>query len=115
MRESTLWLLFLLAALLIAVTLTIHMGVLHLDTILGIEGTITFRTVTQRGKDIFYAVVYTVLLGAGLYHGLYGLRTILFELSLSRSLERAISWAFLIFGVVMFIYGFWAIRIAYLM
>jgi succinate dehydrogenase / fumarate reductase membrane anchor subunit len=114
MRESTLWLFFLLAALLIAVTLTIHMGVLHLDALLGIQDTISFRTVMERGKDTFYAVMYTVLLGAGLYHGLYGLRTILFELSLSRGRERTLSWAFLLFGVAMFIYGFWAIRAAYL-
>jgi succinate dehydrogenase / fumarate reductase membrane anchor subunit len=115
MRESTLWLFFLLAAALLAVTLTIHMGVLHLDALLGIEGTISFRTVSARGKEIFYAVVYTILLGAGLYHGLYGLRTILFELSLSRGLQRTISWTFLLFGLVMFIYGFWAIRVAYLL
>jgi succinate dehydrogenase / fumarate reductase membrane anchor subunit len=113
MRESRLWLFFLLAALLIAVTLTIHMAVLHLDHILGVDDTLGYGTVVERGRGMFYAVVYTVLLGAALYHGLYGLRTILFELNLSRGLERTISWAFLIFGIFMFVYGFWAIRVAY--
>jgi succinate dehydrogenase hydrophobic anchor subunit len=113
MRESRLWLLFLLAALLIAVTLTIHMAVLHLDHILGIENTVGYLTVIERGRQMFYPVVYTVLLGAALYHGLYGLRTILFELSLPRVLERTISWVFLVFGVGMFVYGFWAIKAAH--
>ncbi len=113
MRESRLWLLFFIAALLIVVTLTIHMAVLHLDHLLGIEDTVGYRTVVERGRDMFYAVVYTVLLGAALYHGLYGLRTILFELNLSRALQRTISWAFLLFGIGMFVYGFWAIRAAY--
>jgi succinate dehydrogenase / fumarate reductase membrane anchor subunit len=113
MKESTLWLLFLLAGILILVTLTIHMGVMHIDSLLGIEDVLSYESAVARGKDIFYASVYTILLGAALYHGLYGLRTVLSELSLPRGLERIISWAFLLFGAVIFVYGFWAIRMAY--
>ena len=41
-------------------------------------------------------ITYILLLGAALYHGLYGLRTILFELTLSRALEKPSlsSWPF---------------------
>jgi succinate dehydrogenase / fumarate reductase membrane anchor subunit len=113
MKESTLWLLFLLAGILILVTLSIHMGVMHLDSLLGIRDVLSYESTVERGRDIFFAVVYTVLLGAALYHGLYGLRTILGELTLPRGLEKIISWAFLLFGLVVFVYGFWAIKAAY--
>lgn len=102
-----------MAGILIIVTLTVHMGVMHLDGILGMEDVLSYDSTVARGRDIFYATVYTILLGAALYHGLYGLRTILFELSLRRGVERIISWAFLLFGIVTFVYGFWAIRMAY--
>ena len=113
MKESTLWFMFVMAGLLILVTLTIHMGVMHLDDILGFGDVLSYEAAAARGKDIFYASVYTVLLGAALYHGLYGLRTILCELSLPRGLEKFFSWAFLLFGLVVFVYGFWVIKAAY--
>jgi len=113
MKESTLWFMFLMAGILIIVTLTIHMGVMHLSSILGLGDVLSYEATVTRGKGIFYAVVYTVLLGAGLYHGLYGLRTIVSELSLPRGLEKFVSWAFVLFGLIVFVYGFWAIKAAY--
>jgi succinate dehydrogenase hydrophobic anchor subunit len=113
MKESTLWFMFLMAGILILVTLTIHMGVMHLDAILGLDNVLSYESTVARGRDIFFAAVYTVLLGAALYHGLYGVRTIISELFSSRGLDKFVSWAFLLFGVFVFVYGFWVIRAAY--
>ena len=113
MKESTLWLLFLLAGILILVTLSIHMGVMHLDHLLGFDDVLSYEATIARGRDIFYAVVYTILLGAALYHGLYGLRTILSELSLSNAAMKLVSWVFLLFGLGVFVYGFWVVKAAY--
>jgi len=113
MKESTLWFIFLMAGILILVTLTVHMGVMHLDSILGLDDVLSYESTVARGKDMFFAAVYTVLLGAALYHGLYGLRTIISELFSSRGLDKFVSWAFLVFGVIVFGYGIWVIKAAY--
>jgi succinate dehydrogenase hydrophobic anchor subunit len=43
-----------------------------------------------------------------LYHGLYGLRTILFELTLKPAAEKAITFVFLVVGLGLFGLGTWA-------
>ena len=49
-----------------------------------------------------------VLLGAALFHGLYGLRNILFELNPVRWLKSAISTVLLVGGIGLFVLGTWA-------
>ena len=120
MRESTAWYLFLLAGLVIFVLLSIHMAIMHLDSILlalgaGYEDVLKFESVFARGKQTFFMVMYIVLLGAALFHGLYGLRTILFELNLKKGLQRVITVVFLIAGIGLFIYGTYAAIAAYQM
>jgi succinate dehydrogenase hydrophobic anchor subunit len=48
---------------------------------------------------------YILLLGAALFHGLYGLRSMLFELSLSRISEKVIGGLCAVSGIALFIYG----------
>jgi len=42
------------------------------------------------------------------FHGLYGFRTILFELSLSRGARKFVNVLFWLFGIGMFVFGAWA-------
>jgi succinate dehydrogenase hydrophobic anchor subunit len=53
-------------------------------------------------------ISYVVLLGAGLFHGFYGLRNILFELGLGAGLKRAVSVILLLGGLALFALGTWA-------
>jgi succinate dehydrogenase / fumarate reductase membrane anchor subunit len=120
MRESTAWYLFLLAGLVIFVLLSIHMAIMHLDSILlamgmGYENVLKFESVFARGKQVFFMVMYILLLGAALYHGLYGLRTILFELNLKKGLQRVITVVFLLAGIGLFVFGAYAAIAAYQM
>ncbi len=61
-----------------------------------------------RDSSLFFTVTYVLLLGVALYHGLYGLRTIVFELTLKPLAEKAINFAFLTIGVALFGLGTWA-------
>ena len=45
----------------------------------------------ERGRDTAQFVVYILLLGAALYHGLYGLRGIVLELPLARGWQRVVN------------------------
>jgi succinate dehydrogenase hydrophobic anchor subunit len=106
MRESTLWFWHIIAGAVILVLLGLHMAIMHLDEILGLYmNTTGWESVFARSQQGFFMVTYIILLGAALYHGLYGFRTILFELNLAKGLQKAITWLFLIGGLFLFVYG----------
>jgi succinate dehydrogenase / fumarate reductase membrane anchor subunit len=64
--------------------------------------------VVARAKSTFFAIAYVVLLGAALFHGLYGARNILFELGPSPALKRAANGVLLVAGLGLFVLGAWA-------
>jgi succinate dehydrogenase hydrophobic anchor subunit len=106
-RESTLWTWHIIAGAMILVLLGIHMFIMHLgDFFAMVEGDVlSYPSVMQRSKDLVFVVIYVLLLGAALYHGLYGLRTIIFELNISETAERVISALIVLAGVGLFIIG----------
>jgi succinate dehydrogenase / fumarate reductase membrane anchor subunit len=86
---------------------------MHLDTLLGWfnpEGLkpIAWESVLQRARMGFFTVSYIVLLGAALFHGLYGLRNILFELGLARGTKGLVSVVLALGGAGLFVFGAWA-------
>src|SRR5664280_3177865 len=98
MRDRTLWTLHIGAGAVILVFLGLHMAIMHLDATLGIFSTagakpVDWASVVLRMKSLFFAVTYVVLVGAALYHGLYGLRNILLELNPGPGLRRTINLA----------------------
>jgi succinate dehydrogenase / fumarate reductase membrane anchor subunit len=113
MRDQRLWTWHLLAGLVIFVLLGLHMAVMHLDTVLGWfnpDGLkpIAWASVLERARMGFFTVSYVVLLGAALFHGLYGLRNILFELGPGRGLKGLISVVLALGGAGLFVFGAWA-------
>jgi succinate dehydrogenase hydrophobic anchor subunit len=110
MRESRLWFWHILSAVVILVLLGVHMGTMHLGSLLTLVGMgshdpVQSAEVFHRSQQFIYMVTYILLLGAALFHGLYGLRSMLFELSLSKAMEKAIGSVCAIAGMVLFIYG----------
>jgi succinate dehydrogenase hydrophobic anchor subunit len=110
MRESRLWFWHIISAIVILVLLGVHMGTMHLGAILGSIGIgssdpVKSVEVFHRSQQIMYMVTYIFLLGTGLFHGLYGLRSMLLELSLPKGLEKAIGSVCAFAGVALFVYG----------
>jgi succinate dehydrogenase hydrophobic anchor subunit len=117
MRESTLWLLHLLCGAVMLVVLGIHFGVMHVGGLFGVSHAevLDFASVSARSKMPFYLVVYLILLPAGLYHGLYGLRSIVYEVTmLGPVIQRVLNVLFIISGWGLFAYGAYAIIAGYL-
>ena len=113
MRESKLWFWHILSAVVILVLLGVHMGTMHLGAILSSIGIgsgdpVQSAEVFHRSQQLIYMVTYILLLGAALFHGLYGLRSMLFELSLSKAMEKAIGGVCAIAGIALFVYGSYA-------
>jgi succinate dehydrogenase hydrophobic anchor subunit len=110
MRESKLWFWHIITAVIILVLLGLHMGIMHLGAILDALGLGSAEPtksaeVFHRSQQLCFLITYILLLGAALFHGLYGLRSMLFELSFSKSAEKLIGGVCAIAGFALFLYG----------
>jgi succinate dehydrogenase hydrophobic anchor subunit len=108
MRETRLWSLHILAIPIIAVLLGMHFAIMHYAPVfygMSVEEARAFDTMIERGKSVAQFVIYILLLIAGLYHGLYGLRGILRELPLTPALVKVVDIGILIFGLLIFALG----------
>ena len=113
MRETKFWTFHMAAAAAILVLLGLHMLIMHAGALThwfapaGGEAASKANSLFRDGRMLF-AVTYVLLLGLALYHGLYGLRTILFELTLKPMAEKAVTYCLWILGVALFGLGTWA-------
>ena len=119
-RDQKLWTWHLLAGLAVLVLLGLHMGIMHLDAALGLFNPagghpIDWENVIARAKSFGFAASYILLLGAALFHGFYGFRSILFELGLRPATKTAVSRILLAVGFALFLYGTWAAWASYQM
>ncbi len=108
MRETRLWSLHILVLPIIAVLLGMHFAVMHYAPVfygMSVEKAREFGTMIERGKSVTQLVLYILLLAAGLYHGLYGLRGILRELPLTPTLVKVVDWGVLSLGLFIFALG----------
>jgi succinate dehydrogenase hydrophobic anchor subunit len=111
MRETNSWTWFIIAGIVIFVLGGLHMMTVHMNAILGgifnpAPGhAVAWENVSWRGKNLFFTVTYIFLLAAVLYHGFYGLRTIVFELGPSRGAQRFITKFLWCVGIVLFVIG----------
>lgn len=113
MRDQQLWTWHVLSGIVILVFLGLHMAIMHLDVLLGIfnpagNHPIEWANVVARAKMGFFTISYIVLLGAALFHGLYGLRNILFELGPGAGLKKGLNAVLTVGGVAIFVFGAWA-------
>ena len=112
MRDQGLWTWHLVAGVVILMLLGLHMTIMHLDEIVRVFNPapgepIDWANVAARGKSVFFLVNYVLLLGAALFHGLYGLRNILFELNPAGGVKKALNALFLVAGLALFVFGSW--------
>ena len=108
MRETRLWSLHILVIPIIAVLLGMHFALMHYAPVFygrSVEEAREFGTMIERGKSVAQFVVYILLLIAGLYHGLYGLRGILRELPLTPAMVKIVDVGILLFGLLIFALG----------
>ena len=108
MRETRLWSLHILVIPIIAVLLGAHFAIMHYAPVFygtSVEEAREFGTMIERGRSVAQFVVYILLLAAGLYHGLYGLRGIIRELPLSPALAKLVDLGIILVGLFIFALG----------
>jgi succinate dehydrogenase hydrophobic anchor subunit len=109
MKETAYWTWFIIAGIVILVFGGLHMLVQHLS-MLGVfnpeGGAVTdWGNVVFRAQHQFIAFTYIILLAATLYHGFYGLRTIVFELGPKKSFQDGFTVLLWIVGLILFGFG----------
>ena len=120
MRESRYWILHLISALVILVFLGLHMALMHLSGILALVDPVLARPVAwdhvlARARSDFFTVTYVFMLAAALFHGLYGLRTMLYELTENPAVRKTVTLACLAGGFGLFGLGAYALVAMHLM
>ena len=113
MRETKYWTWHMAAGVVILFLLGLHMTIMHMGSLTHFFAPYAGEAISRenslfRDGKLFFTVTYVLLLGVALYHGLYGLRTILFELTLKPAAEKAITLVFLVVGAGLFGLGTWA-------
>ncbi len=113
MRETKYWTWHMAAGVAIFFLLGLHMLIMHMGGITHLFAAHGGAAVSKenslfRDSALFFTITYVLLLGLALYHGLYGLRTIVFELTLKPAAEKAVSLVLLVAGLGLFGLGAWA-------
>jgi succinate dehydrogenase hydrophobic anchor subunit len=121
MKDSTRWMLHILAGLALVFLLGMHMGVMHMGGLMGLlyqppAGTdaVDWAAVAERGRDTATFVLYILFLLLALYHGLYGLWSILIEALARHKIEKTLGWLLTLAGAGLFAYGAYTTYIAFL-
>jgi len=110
MNETSYWTWHIITGILVLLFLGLHMLIMHLDGVLGWfvpagGAAVSWENVIYRSRTLGFTLTYILLLGAALYHGLYGLRTLLFELSPPLGLQRFINVMLWVGGIFLFVIG----------
>jgi succinate dehydrogenase hydrophobic anchor subunit len=118
MKETKLWTWHILAGVAILILGGLHMVIMHMDGILGWfnpapGGPLDWANVAQRSQDLLFPITYILLLGVAMFHGLYGLRNILFEAGLGKGARGFVSTVLVLGGLALFAYGTWAAIASY--
>lgn len=116
MRESTLWLFDIIAAIILVITVLIH--IFPFSTLIsgiGIKEAVGINGIIERGKSLTYLVTYIIFLAAISYHPFYRLRLMLIEYFGGNSVrEKIISIGCLIAAIILLVLGLYATIVLYL-
>lgn len=95
-----------ITAILLVFFLGAHMFVLHY---IPENLNINFLGVAARFKSVLYIIVDAGLLTTALYHGLNGVRNVLFDFVSNESKRRVLTWVLWLIGLAYLIWGAYAL------
>ncbi len=111
--RSRFWFWSVLSGLILFVLLGWHMAVMHMPGFLGLVASVppeplAWGDVVARGRSAVLAGTYVLFLGTALFHGFYGLRTILTEYWPGKGAEKLITVSCWVVGGTLFTVGAYA-------
>ena len=109
MKESKLWSLHIFSGAILLFLLGLHMVIMHFDKILNLGDSLAWNSVLSRMQSTGHTIIYLLLLLFAVYHGLYGVRSLIFELNLSKKGRSVVSFIIVVVGLVALVYGAYSI------
>jgi succinate dehydrogenase / fumarate reductase membrane anchor subunit len=108
------------AAALLVILLGFHMLMMNLHFFLGLLGfnlkdVLDYSSVMERAGNPVWALYYIIFLAVALYHGLYGLRSILLETFHGKGAMVFINGLVLTIGSIAFLYGTYVVIMSYML
>lgn len=114
MKETKYWTFHIFAGILLLFALGFHFLYTHMGQLFFNESDNISKELSQgRDAKTSFLVFFVILLGLGLYHGLYGLKNILFEIFSSSSVQKVLLVLILIIGLTLFFFGSYSSYIAH--
>ena len=109
-RNLKYWFINAVCGLLVLVLAGMHLFSFHLDDLMALVFSnstepLAWAQVSARGTSLAYVIGYIVLLGTALFHGFYGLHTVLTEIWSSQRASAAINILCWLFGLSLFATG----------
>jgi succinate dehydrogenase / fumarate reductase, membrane anchor subunit len=105
-----LWLIKIVSGILIILLLLLHFFVNHTGLIsITQNGLLTHEGVVQYYSNPIIPAIEILFLIFVISHSLIGLRSIILDMKPSRSLLKAVNWAFVLLGAVAIVYGIWLV------
>ena len=110
MKQTAYWVWFMIAGIVMFVFAGLHMLTVHLSAVVGLfnpagADSVAWANVAFRSRNALFVVMYIIILAAALYHGFYGLRTILFEMGLKQPARRPLTVLLWVIGLILFGFG----------
>lgn len=113
MKETKYWTGHIFAGAALLVLLGFHFIYTHIAFLFGTEDNITEGLSKSRDAQPVYLVFFIMLLGLGLYHGLYGLKNILSELITCEGCRKKLAILLTIVGILLFAFGSYSSFVAH--
>jgi succinate dehydrogenase / fumarate reductase membrane anchor subunit len=104
------WTAHIVTGILILFLLGLHMAIMHMGGIVHLFSphggdAVSVENSLARDGSLFFTFTYILMLGVALYHGLYGLRTMLLELTLTPRMESVVTVVLAVVGLALFTIG----------
>ncbi|MFQ5838502.1 MAG: hypothetical protein ACE5HJ_06940 [Thermoplasmata archaeon] len=100
-----LWVMQRITGVFLVVLLFLHVIWLHF---VDPESVLMVADVRLRLQALLFGVTDSLLLGFTVFHGMNGMRSVLYDYVGSSLLRKAISWGLIAAGSLLFVYGLWA-------
>jgi len=113
MKETKYWTGHIFAGVALLLLLGFHFAYTHIAFLFGTEDNITESLSKGRDARPAFLAFFIVLLGLGLYHGLYGLKNILSEVVTCDKCRKIIAALLTIAGILLFAFGSYSSFVAH--